>query len=125
MTGDLTILAAGTANISLTETVTSGGCGSFSTEQCVESFTQSITVVDANATLDPSWTTASGNTSYCIDDSADNLISLGTGGGQFSGDGVVETPLGSNTFEFDPSVAGVGIHAVTYCVTAGEACTSC
>ena len=124
-TGELTILAAGTAVISLTETITSGPCGSFSTEQCVATFSQTITVVDANESLDPSWATASGNTTYCISDSGDNLVSLGTPGGQFSGDGVSEIPLGSNNFEFSPAVAGVGIHAITYCVNAGEGCTSC
>jgi hypothetical protein len=50
---------------------------------------------------------------YCTTDSARTLIPLGTQGGIFSGPGVSGN-------QFDPAVAGPGLHPVAYSVTAME-----
>lgn len=55
----------------------------------------------------------------CEDAPLDGYFGLGSpSGGIYSGDGVVD--LMANGFTFDPSVAGVGLHAISYTVTDGS-----
>ena len=54
---------------------------------------------------------------FCLNDPAENL-SAATGGGTWSGPGIIDATLG----RFDPSVAGVGTHTITYQVTGANQC---
>lgn len=74
---------------------------------CTNSSTQSVEVI--SSTIDSDFSGL--NTQYCIDDVASTLVPNQTGG-TFSGAGV----SGS---QFDPSLAGVGTHIVTYSITSG------
>lgn len=65
----------------------------------------------------PSGVTLSGlSTDYCVNDGDDNLVGTPIGG-TFSGTGVAGNL-------FDPSLAGVGTHTLTYTYTDGYGCSS-
>ncbi|MFH2144194.1 MAG: PKD domain-containing protein, partial [Bacteroidota bacterium] len=55
---------------------------------------------------------------FCLNDPAVNL-NAATTGGTWSGTGITN----SSTGNFDPSVAGAGIHTITYMVTDANGCT--
>jgi len=74
---------------------------------CTNSSTQSVEVI--SSTIDSDFSGL--NTQYCVDDAPSTLVPNQTGG-TFSGAGV----SGS---QFDPSLAGVGTHIVTYELTSG------
>lgn len=60
----------------------------------------------------------------CVDSGVQMGLSGGTPtGGLYSGTGVSDGGNGS-TFIFDPSVAGVGVHTITYSYTDGNGCTN-
>ena len=54
---------------------------------------------------------------FCVDDAASNLTAS-PAGGTFSGDGITDAANGT----FDPAVAGVGTHTITYDYTDGNGC---
>ncbi|MGC9331781.1 MAG: gliding motility-associated C-terminal domain-containing protein [Bacteroidales bacterium] len=56
---------------------------------------------------------------YCVDDNAVSL-SAATSGGTWSGTGIADATTGS----FDPSIAGVGIHTITYTIINGACMNS-
>jgi hypothetical protein len=78
---------------------------------CTNTYTQDVDVL--SSAIDSDFTGF--NLEYCIDDVASTLVP-NESGGTFSGSGV----SGS---QFDPSVAGVGVHIITYEITSGG-CTS-
>ncbi|MCR9098402.1 MAG: T9SS type A sorting domain-containing protein [bacterium] len=60
----------------------------------------------------------------CLNEEAQNSLSGGSPmGGEYSGPGVTDNNNGSS-FTFDPSVAGVGMHTITYAFTDGNGCTN-
>ena len=83
-------------------------CGGFSVNQNGNAIDEVrvITILP-----DPTFTGVSG--AYCVTDGAVALTATGTPGGEFSGPGVV----GST---FDPALAGVGNHSITYTVSAQQ-----
>jgi gliding motility-associated-like protein len=101
-TFDPTVAGAGLHLI--TYEVTVGGCTSIDTEEI-----EILSIPDATIT-------ASG--SFCASDGAVFLMAA-TPGGTWSGTGITDATAGT----FDPSVAGAGLHLITYEVTVGG-CTS-
>jgi gliding motility-associated-like protein len=78
--------------------VTGGACGGTATE--------TITVNAAsNPTISPA--------SFCVSATASNLVVSGATGGTWSGPGITDGVNGT----FDPAVAGIGTHLVTYSIT--------
>lgn len=101
-TFDPTVAGSGTHTIKY---VYSDGGG------CTDSTTQSV-VVDVL----PSPTFSGLDSAYCIDASAATLTGI-PAGGTFTG-------LGISGSSFDPAVAGIGAHNITYTYTDGNGCTS-
>ncbi len=91
---------AGAGSHTITYTVTAGGCTD----------TQTTTII-VNPVPDASITPAG---PFCISD-APATLSAATAGGTWSGTGITDASLGT----FDPAVAGLGNHTITYSVTAG------
>jgi len=79
---------------------------------CTNSNTVDVEVFDL-----PTVTVSGGP--FCIDDMPQDLTT-NPAGGFFSGDGIVDSAIGT----FDPAVAGVGIHTITYTFTDGNNCTN-
>ncbi|MGH1437781.1 MAG: hypothetical protein ACRBG0_25310, partial [Lewinella sp.] len=102
--------AAGVGTHTITYTFTDGN-------GCTNSASDDIEVFDVPAV---SLTTALG---YCLDAPIANAPITGgsPAGGVYSGPGV--TDLGNGTsYNFDPMVAGVGTHTITYTFTDGNGC---
>ncbi|MBN4062310.1 gliding motility-associated C-terminal domain-containing protein, partial [Bacteroidales bacterium AH-315-I05] len=95
-TFDPSIAGAGTYTI--TYNVTSGSCSDSDTEQV-------IVIDNANATIN-----AVG--SMCSTDTAITLTAV-TGGGTWAGNGITNAANGT----FDPGVAGIGTHIITYSIS--------
>jgi hypothetical protein len=62
------------------------------------------------------------STSYCIDQTTSVLLTGNQSGGTFSGAGI--TDLGNGTANFTPSVAGAGLHTISFTFTDGNTCTN-
>lgn len=99
-TGQIDLLASGSGNFTITYT-TNGPCPA--------STTFDITILNA---LDP---TISAAGPFCESDATVNL-NAADAGGTWSGTGITDANLGT----FDPSVAGVGTHTVTYDLGCGD-----
>ena len=87
---------AGTGSFTVTYTI-SGSCGSSST-----------TVIDITGALDASINPAG---PFCSNDSPTVLSSVNPGG-SWTGNGITNSATG----QFDPSVAGPGVHTITYVI---------
>ncbi|TVR77401.1 MAG: HYR domain-containing protein, partial [Saprospirales bacterium] len=96
--------AAGVGTHTITYTYTDGN-------GCINTCTFEVEVFDLAVVNCPA------DQQYCIDDDPVDLTMLGADptGGTFSGDGV-------SGDDFNPSVAGVGIHTITYTYTDGNGC---
>ena len=81
---------------------------------CVNTATDELTVYAL-----PNVTMTEGTVDYCIDDIAVTLIGGSPAGGIYSGTGV-----NSLLDEFDPGVAGVGTHTITYTYTDINGCVN-
>lgn len=99
-TGTFNPSVAGAGNHTITYTIINGACTSVST---------TIIHVDAsvNATITPVAT-------ICVFNPAFNLTAVSSGG-TWSGTGITNSATGT----FDPTIAGPGIHTITYSVTNG------
>ena len=97
--------AAGLGTHTITYTYTDGN-------SCVGTDTQDITVYNL-----PSVTLTLPDTDACVNETTVALSGGTPTGGSFSGPGVSGT-------NFDPSVAGVGNHTITYEYTDGNGCTN-
>ncbi|MEM9545673.1 MAG: hypothetical protein AAGA77_06855, partial [Bacteroidota bacterium] len=104
-TGDATIVGA---NDQTTVTIMAGS--SDYTVSLISTGSPTVCTFDVTVTplVNPSITAAG---PFCIDDSAVNLMAS-PGGGTFSGTGITDGATGT----FDPSVAGVGTHTITYSI---------
>ncbi len=80
---------------------------------CINSTSQTVEVIDS---VDPNFSGLA--IEYCLNDASSTLIPVETGG-TFSGPGTV---LNSNVF--NPSLAGVGSHTITYTQTNSNGCIS-
>jgi hypothetical protein len=93
---------AGAGNIPITYLIAN--------EACQASYTSTITVFQA-----PNPTFSGLNSTYCAN--AESVVLIPTDyGGNFSGDGVTDSL-------FTPSLAGIGVHSITYTISNNE-CTS-
>ncbi|MBW7867611.1 MAG: T9SS type A sorting domain-containing protein [Brumimicrobium sp.] len=95
---------SGEGTFTITYTITGGNTCSSTSSQTIEVYG----IPDANFSgLNPA---------YCLNASSTTLSPI-TGGGTFSGDGVI-----SQTF--DPSMAGQGTHQISYTITDANLCTN-
>ncbi|MDN5214093.1 gliding motility-associated C-terminal domain-containing protein [Fulvivirgaceae bacterium BMA12] len=95
---------AGVGTHTITYQVTDGnGCVGTDTEDIVVNPLPDATITPAGP--------------FCVDAAATNLVAA-TGGGTWSGVGITDAVNGT----FDPAVAGVGTHTITYQVTDGNGC---
>src|SRR6056297_978809 len=101
------LVGAGTYTITYTFTDGTG---------CEDSATDDITVFDLPVV------SFSAPADLCIDAGVQAGLGGGTPvGGVYSGPGITDDGNGS-TYSFDPSVAGVGVHTITYTFTDGNGC---
>jgi gliding motility-associated-like protein len=95
-TGVIDITASGTGTYNITYT-TNGPCPTIATEQVIITATTDATVSAVGA--------------FCVTDPAINLVAVDAGG-LWSGTGITNGTTGT----FDPSIAGVGTHTITYAI---------
>ena len=101
--GNFNPSTAGVGSHTITYSFTNGsGCTSTATENIA---------VNASPTV-----SLSSFSSVCVNQAAFALTGGSPTGGSYSGTGV-------STGQFDPSVAGIGTHSITYTVTNGSGCT--
>jgi len=122
VSGIVTIVGNGTTSICMQETITTIACGIFTPTVCISEACQVLRVVNSNTIVTAGWNDPG---PICIDQTCIDLDALvtGTPNGVFTGRGVRLDPTHPN-YCFDPAVAGVGTHAVTYTVNSPDACTS-
>ncbi len=97
---------AGAGTFTITYSITDGG-------GCTDSDTEDFTV---NALPDATITAVA---PVCVNGVAFNLTAA-TAGGTWSGTGITDAVNGT----FDPAVAGIGTHTITYNVTDGNGCSN-
>jgi len=95
---------AGPGTHTITYSVANGACMAVDTEDLIVESSPDATIVAAGP--------------FCQTDASVNLLAA-TAGGTWSGTGITDGILGT----FDPVIAGVGVHTITYTLTIGT-CTS-
>ena len=117
-TGVVTIVAAGTVDICLTETITNPACNGVGAQECDEEVCHTLTILDT-ATLDAT-ITATPNPVCAGTDVT--ITATGNQNGEFTGIGVTDATANDGTAIFNSATPGV--FTVTYTINAGEGCTA-
>ncbi len=118
--GLVTIIGNGTTTICLEEIITTIACAGVTTT-CTSEVCEVLRVNNTLTIANPTWSDPG---PICIDQACIDLDALVTGtiNGVFTGRGVQLDPSHPN-YCFNPAVAGVGIHAITYTVNSPDGCT--
>ncbi len=119
-TGLVTVNDAGVLEICLTETITNPACNGVGPQDCVETTCHTISISRTDTDVSAGWTPSF--SPICVDGGIQDLVALVTGNldGIFTGNGVIAA---HPAYSFDPVVAGVGTHSVTYTVNNSSGCT--
>ncbi len=118
-TGVVTIVAAGTVDICLEETITNPACNATGPQDCVEESCHTVTIIETGTALDPTFTAVPNPVCQGVDVV---LTATGDQNGEFTGEGVTDATPNDGTAIFNSTTPG--IYTVTYTVNSGEGCTA-